>query len=149
MNYQNAEQNQMLRTLDLLSLFFLLFIVGCSIAFVLSRRGDHSRAERAVGEMRLLSAQILDQSMSASRSLASTEKPALSLHPEGRISKDPWGHPYYYRVLQKEGGHLGVIVWSSGPDGIPETREWDLRMGSGRGALAINYRGDDMGYFAE
>lgn len=149
MNSGNIEQNQILRTLDLLSLFFLLFVVGCSIAFVLSRRGDHSKAERALNEMRLLSAQILDQSVSTSRSIASTEKSLLAMQPEGRISKDPWGHPYYYRVLQQETGHVGVIVWSSGPDGVPETREWDLRMGSGRGALAINYRGDDIGHLAE
>lgn len=153
MSHRNSVENQSLRTFDIISLFFLLFLVSCSIGFVLSRRGDASKLSRAEIDMKHLSHQILDEGLTplGSRSPASAnntkniEKPSLDM--EGRIAKDPWGHAYYYKVINGETGAMAVVVWSSGPDGVPETRDWDLRLGSGKDAVAINYRGDDMGYF--
>lgn len=40
---------------------------------------------------------------------------------EGGGELDPWGHPYVFEV---EGGPL--VVWSNGPDGLPETGD-DIR----------------------
>lgn len=150
MSAEKAYENQAVRTFDVLSLFLLIFLVSCSVFFVLSRRGDASKSEKALVDMKTLSHQILDQGLRPvpDRSVASSEPKEAHLDMDGRISKDPWGHPYYYKVVIEESGALGVVVWSSGPDGIPETRDWDLRIGSGRGSLAINYRGDDMGFFA-
>ncbi len=146
LNFAKSTENQTLRTFDLISLFILLFLVSCSIYFVLSRRSDASRMERAQAEMKHLSHQILDEGLKPLRGPASVASQP-SLGPEGRISRDPWGHPYYYKVLSSDDGKNRVIVWSSGPDGVPETREWDFRLGSEKSALAINYRGDDVGYF--
>ena len=64
---------------------------------------------------------------------------------EGRISKDPWGEAYYYKVFQNEDQIVAVAVWSGGPDGKADTKSDELKFQSGDRLVLGYFRGDDVG----
>lgn len=46
----------------------------------------------------------------------------FSLKPEGQLGVDPWGIAYHYSIAQTDSGRTIVMVASSGPDKILQTK---------------------------
>jgi hypothetical protein len=148
-----TELNQELKTVDIISMFALIAVILAIVTVVLARNVENKDVDRAKYHSARLTQQILASGLSVvpstepKRGLASqaTATNMDFLGYEGKISKDPWGHPYNYRVFQKESKLVGVAVWSSGPNGTSETVESDLRFHEESSAVFGRFRGDDVG----
>lgn len=66
---------------------------------------------------------------------------------EGKLGLDPWGQPFHYKLLRSaENKTLRIVVWSNGPDKIPNTNfpQDEAEMVSPR--TKLSFQGDDVGY---
>lgn len=74
---------------------------------------------------------------------ASIGSKSLELRETGTVGKDPWGAPYHYRFLGKQGEQIRVLIWSQGPNKKVDTLNLDneevLLVGQ------PEYQGDDIG----
>ncbi|HPI40407.1 MAG TPA: hypothetical protein PLJ21_06360 [Pseudobdellovibrionaceae bacterium] len=62
-----------------------------------------------------------------------------SLEKEGTIGKDPWGHPYLYKILPLSTKNIQVIVLSLGENQILDTPSFQ------NSTLSSEFLGDDYG----
>jgi hypothetical protein len=124
--------NQELKTLDMMILFFLLVALLGFAAHVVIRGQQDSLALKAKRSAENISAQLLSmrlknlqsETVESYRDLASqgvppnAKKTKAELGSQGIIGKDPWGQPFHYRFVANEKGSREVLmVWSAGPDG--------------------------------
>lgn len=153
-----SEVNKIEETKDDQTLASVSFIVGLILVgvavFVLNtmeKSSDHvqalARAEKYAQQLIESGFQsdyqeLMDLEPSASRSLASAERPQIL---EGGIGLDPWGYPFQYYVNKAEAGAVGeVILWSGGPDNKFQTEIKKVKelINSGK---KVRFSGDDFG----
>ena len=59
----------------------------------------------------------------------------------GELGKDPWGHSYRYQVFAD-----GVVVWSFGVDGKPDSEKAIESLVLGHNFSGFRFQGDDVGF---
>jgi hypothetical protein len=148
-----VKENQQFTTLDTISVISLVCGVLVLVGSILSNSLIDRRESRAMLRTEQLAVQILaggykfmhedSRLFGVNRVIAS--QPKVDIRPEGRIGMDPWGSPYYYRVIEDIRGDTFALVYSSGPNKKRESsdeiiaKEDDIK----RGVLRL--KGDDIG----
>jgi hypothetical protein len=124
-------------------------VVGAAVAGLL----HDTRPSRARGAAEAFALQLRQQfeKQSEPQNSANTRAPASVESPEemppltgGQIGRDPWGRPYQYSVLSSHTDQRPVVlVWSTGPNGQPETDTSSLTQDD---VSEFRFHGDDLGY---
>jgi hypothetical protein len=150
-----GQRNQHFRTLDLVILVALCGMVSSIAGALLAQSFQDTRDSRALAGAEAWALQIKAQHMTALSSSGMTSSgggraPASVGSPppfltDGKIGRDPWGHPYHYVVRQGVAQNKDAIfVWSDGPDGVSQTKGEELS------ELALKslhpFHGDDLGH---
>lgn len=144
MSNNENEQNQVVKSLGVISTLLLLIVCGLIMAPVWNgspNENDEKAMRRAEG----LAYQVMDIHKAAQKN---SRTPASSSN-DGHIGMDPWGQPYRYRVLKNvakttnENPKYNVVVWSSGPNKRADTR--DANLDSDRDDFDAKFDGDDVG----
>lgn len=143
---QNIHNKREFTTFDTFSVLALVSSVFVIVASLVSNAKPNQKDELAQVKSRQLAIQIAtggyrstlsDQS---ERSLASSK---LDLKPEGRIGLDPWGVPYFYKLIENGEGIKTVTVLSSGPNGRMESLE-EFENNEKNKSGSIRLSGDDL-----
>jgi hypothetical protein len=155
------QENQEFKTSDALMAIALAIVLAATIASALQTVFADSSVDMARIQSEKIAAQILTgmtvasediagETMARGRMIASVTNEKLGpldlLGPSGEISKDPWGQPYFYRILSGAKGKKIAIVWSMGPDQRSDTPESMVsRHERALTAQNIVFGGDDLG----
>jgi len=160
---EKIQEKQEFTAKDVLGVFTSL-VVLLAVGLVMARHAsDDYKVLGAERAMVKLSRQLISHGKSidrvkdtelasASRGLASVDpgpgkSPLESLGFEGKISQDPWGQPYHYKVFQKGSELYGVAIWSNGPNTILEVSESDILQAESGRVVRILKSGDDLSHF--
>jgi hypothetical protein len=149
-------------TLDAVSVLALVAIVASVSGAILSEMLRDERPMRARSTAEALAHQLVSppapsileasqigKSEKGDRSPASVSPAMTSTLREGDIGKDPWGRPFHYWV--RPGAQRLVIVWSDGPNGVPESGQ-ALKLAAETASQEkvsqtdLRFQGDDLGY---
>lgn len=156
-------ENKAFGTVDV---FLLLLVLGAFVglfkvfAFAESSQKELTRAEfeaRQIG-LQLLSGGFQNPEFNSgliqkNRNLASAggaeesafNDPILTIGREGLISRDPWGSPFSYRILQDLEGGMVVLVWSRGPNGVRNTSDQSIVFNELGRFLDVSFHSEDVG----
>jgi hypothetical protein len=159
-------KKQELKTIDI-TVVLILMAFSMSLSWKLVSAGEgHPDMRKAQNDTKNLSLQLMsgglgslqEEEVEPSRGPASVSadlayKKSLELFGKsGKLSLDPWGHPYRYTFIENSNdvgqNETLVLVWSDGPNGKSETEMESL------GHLKLNessnlakiLNGDDIGY---
>ena len=160
-SYDKMQENQEFKTSDALMAIALAIVLAATIASALQNVFADSSIDMARIQSEKIAAQILsglkpkDETIATEvalqgRKIASVANEKLGpldvLGPSGEISKDPWGQPYFYRIVAGAKGKKIAIVWSMGPDQRSDTPESMVsRHERALTAQGIVFGGDDLG----
>lgn len=123
------EQKQALRSSGVLSFFGLLIAITAIIATPWNRQMKSSDIDLARQKAEVLGyqvAQIYREATNQKEVPGNNSQGRLpaseSFRSTGTMGADPWGEPYYYRIIQTgRADTIRVLVWSSGPNKKVET----------------------------
>lgn len=144
MGYNENKENQVFKSLGVISTLFLLALCGFIMAPVWTGTPSENH-EKAMRRAESLAYQVMEISKVAQ---IESRGPASSSN-DGQIGMDPWGQPYRYRVLNRtakkanDKNAYNVVVWSAGPNKVAETQEQNLD--SDRDDFKAQFDGDDVG----
>lgn len=149
------QENQSFTTFDTVSVLGLVLVVLVTVTTIISRSMGERKELQAHKRARQLALQILVGGVRTAvapplrgddktRDLASFAE--VDIKTEGRIGMDPWGRPYYYRIIEDGSGKVAVAVLSSGPNRQRETFEDHISLETQSGLKArVLLQGDDIG----
>lgn len=146
-----TEQKQSLRSSGVLSLFGLLVAITAIIGTPWNRQIKSSDIDVARQKAEVLGYQVAQIYREATIQKegqainAQGRRPASeSFRSTGTMGTDPWGEPYYYRIIQiGKADTIRVLVWSSGPNKKVETTVLQDEDATVKNQPI--YLGDDMG----
>lgn len=155
------QENHEFKTSDALMAIALAIVLAATLASALQTVFADSSIDMARIQSEKIAAQILSGitpeseviatlGASQGRKIASVANEKIGpldiLGPSGEISKDPWGQPYFYRVIAGAKGKKIAIVWSMGPDQRSDTPESMVsRHERALTTQNIVFGGDDLG----
>ena len=138
-------KNQEVRSFGVISLLLLL-VAGVVICYPVWNGRLSALQDRSLHRAESLAYQILESRQSSSRAPANASEVSLNhlALDQGQIGQDPWGRPYNFKFMKIPQIHqVRILVWSLGPNGIPETSE--TLFDSNRDEESPNFSGDDLG----
>lgn len=145
-------KNQELRSSSILGLFCLVGLSLTIIATPWNRDLNGAGQEKALHRAEIVGYQIVQLYREASkhtseapksRAPASASPNLTDLRRTGSMGTDPWGQAYNYRILSADQSKLRILVWSSGPDKVINTKELENEDVSL--ADQPSFAGDDLG----
>lgn len=133
-------------TIDLILLISIMFTVVSIVTPIVVNGVESSRIDKAQKELKLLAHEAAFLPLVQSNKDRSIASEGVAPY-EKSMGLDPWGQPYRKSVIKDlKGKAILVVVWSTGPDGIPETAELEPDLKSGR--ALVHFGGDDFGSVA-
>lgn len=129
-------------TTDLAIVLGLWSAMAVVLGGVLSEVMSDSETPRARAQSEAFALQLA-QAQSSTQASAGGRGPAsvVSNLKAGELGKDPWGRSYRYQVFAD-----GVVVWSLGVDGKPDSEKAIERLVLGQEISAFRFQGDDVGF---
>lgn len=127
MGFLKAEENHKFTTFDSVIVLALFVVVSALIVSIVSNATADQRELLAKERSQQLAIQILaggyksflhdDVKLFTMSGRQPASESEISIPIEGRIGMDPWGKPYYYRILENSGKRSATVV-SSGPNQV-------------------------------
>jgi Type II secretion system (T2SS), protein G len=146
------EEKQTFTTFDTFSVVGLIVGVGMLVFSIVSNAMTSQNSVKAQIETQRLALEIIGgglQYTNANGDSQSARGPANivggNLEGKGRLGLDPWGQPYYFRVFNDNNGKKTVVVYSSGPDQMPDTDETKFTINAEGQLTNARFLGDDIG----
>ncbi|MCH2534186.1 MAG: type II secretion system protein GspG [Bdellovibrionales bacterium] len=149
------EKKQIVKGSDVLYMFFSIALLFTFMASAVSDTFNSNQVDQARIDVENLVLQIQSSGLkkflpnkTSDRSLASvSEKTKIEysskIGDEGQLGKDPWGQPYFYKLVKDDSGHVSkLLVISSGPD-LKLSTSIDFR--DIQKAAEMRFIGDDIG----
>ncbi len=130
-------------TTDLAIVLGLWSAMAVVLGGVLSEVMSDSETPRARAQSEAFALQLAQNESAARASVGSGRGPASvgSNLKAGELGKDPWGRSYRYQVFAD-----GVVVWSLGMDGKPDSEKAIERLVLGQDVSGFRFQGDDVGF---
>ncbi|MEN0057304.1 MAG: hypothetical protein AAGB31_00590 [Bdellovibrio sp.] len=153
------KEKQEFKSSGMLVLFGLVGLSSAIIATPWNRQMQDSQLEAARQKAEVVGYQVVQIYREALKNRAASEQalgrgPASvaeqdgvslsSIRTTGTMGIDPWGQPYFYRILSADpSGKTRILIWSAGPNQRVETAGLDDE----EAALKDQplYAGDDLG----
>lgn len=155
------KENQEFNTVDAILSIFMMIILSATLASAFQTIFSDSSIDMAKIQAEKIAIQILSSlrgqnevaaqsPLGSHRKIASITNEKINpldvLGPSGEISKDPWGQPYLFRVLNGTQGKKVAIVWSMGPDQRSDTPESMVsKHEKNLNFESLSFGGDDLG----
>ena len=147
------EENKVFTTFDTFSVLALVTGTILILASIVSSAFSDQKSQEASRRAHQLATQIISggfKNLLHEDSLPSSDSKRMiasqlsaKIPEEGRIGMDPWGRPYYYRVVDFKGGHKAFVL-SSGSNGVRDSIDDENSSDSSGRASSIIKRGDDI-----
>lgn len=129
-------------TTDLVIVLGLWSAMAVVLGGVLSEVMSDSETPRARAQSEAFALQLLQNGSSLVPSGDGRSPASVAVNiKSGELGKDPWGRSYRYQVFAD-----GVVVWSLGVDGKPDSEKAIERLVLGQEVLAFRFQGDDVGF---
>ena len=156
------KENQQFKTIDLVTVVALLVSALGLTGWIMSKNFIQPDVAKAKLDAQILASQLISgglhslsktspkNRLEAERALASASKKIDVLGLQGKISHDPWGEPFHYRFVSSgKNAKTYVVVWSSGPNKRPETKDTEIHVNEAGVLVNAHFAGDDLGYTRE
>lgn len=130
-------------TTDLAIVLGLWSAMAVVLGGVLSEVMSDSETPLARAQSEAFALQLAQNESAAQASVGTGRGPASigSNLKAGELGKDPWGRSYRYQVFAD-----GVVVWSLGVDGKPDSEKEIGRLVLGQDVSGFRFQGDDVGF---
>jgi hemin uptake protein HemP len=147
------QEFQEFKTSDAVVAIVLTLVFAVTVASGVQSVLADSSVQRAENHAKKIALQILTgvnpNSEDIAENAASPQRKIASidlLGPSGEISKDPWGQPYFYRIVSGGAGQKVAVVWSMGPNQRSDTPTSVVsKHDRSRAAESLVFGGDDVG----
>jgi hypothetical protein len=128
-------------SIDMILMLSIMFTVVSLVVPIVLNGIDSSKVERAEKEIRQMA------HAAAFLPLVQNQGNRLPASLEDSPKLDPWGHAYRKNIVRDLNGRPSqVIVWSLGPNGVPESFDFDPDQRGER--VSVHFGGDDFGTVA-
>lgn len=138
---QNTEQKQHIKSFGVISVFSMIGLCLLAAYPVMNSKAGEN-GYKALHRAEGLAYQLVEihknlNNPTGGRSIASDDSKDHLSAAKGEIGLDPWGRPYHFEILQRNGKQQKqVAVWSEGENGQSESTK-------------NSFEGDDVGVIVD